>query len=221
MIADYDEDGLPDVFVANDNMPNFLFHNRRILRFVEMGLAAGVAVAADGKARAGMGIDVGDYDGDGRLDLVVTNLDFEMHTVYRGRRGLFADATVESGVGFPTLPFVGFGVVFLDYDNDARLDLAIVNGHVIDNALAFRAGATYAQRKPAAAAMRRGAASPMSARNGPRLRASTVGRGLAAGDIDNDGDLDLLATSNGGRPRCCATTGATGATRCSCGWSER
>ena len=102
---------------------------------------SGIAVGADGKARAGMGIDTGDYDGDGRLDLVITNLDFEMHTLNRGlERGLFGYATMESGIGFPTLPFVGFGVAFLDFDNDTQLDIAIANGHILDNAPQFRAG---------------------------------------------------------------------------------
>ena len=148
VIADADDDGWPDVFVANDTMPNFLFRTTGGLRFEETALVSGVAVAADGTARAGMGIDAGDYDGDGRLDLVITNLDFEMHTLHRGlERGLFAYSTIESGIGYPTLPFVGFGVAFLDYDNDGRLDIAIANGHILDNAPQFRAGSTYRQRK--------------------------------------------------------------------------
>src|SRR2546425_6456578 len=111
---------------------------RRSMMCQDVGLAAGMAVGADGKAGAGMGIDTGDYDGDGRLDLVITNLDFEMHTLNRGLgRGLFGYTTTESGLGFPTLPFVGFGVAFLDFDNDTRLDIAIANGHILDNAPLF------------------------------------------------------------------------------------
>ena len=198
VIADYDNDGRPDVFVANDSMPNFLFHNTGNFRFIETGLVSGVAVGIDGKARAGMGIDTGDYDGDGRLDLVITNLDFEMHTLDRGlERGLFAYATEESGIGFPTLPFVGFGVAFLDFDNDGQLDIAIANGHILDNAPQFRAGSTYAQRKLLFrnATLRRFV--EVGRTLGPAFAAEKVGRGLAVGDIDNDGDLDLLVTNNG------------------------
>jgi hypothetical protein len=198
VIADYDNDGRPDVFVANDTMPNFLFHNLGGLRFAETALVSGVAVAADGKARAGMGIDAGDYDGDGRLDLVITNLDFEMHTLNRGlARGLFGYATTESGIGFPTLPFVGFGVAFLDFDNDTQLDIAIVNGHILDNAGQFRTGSTYFQRKLLFrnATLRRFV--EVGRTSGPAFAAEKVGRGLATGDIDNDGDLDLLVTNNG------------------------
>ena len=198
VVNDYDGDGLADVFVANDTMPNFLFRNTGTLRFVETGLASGIALGSDGKARAGMGIDSGDYDGDGRLDLVITNLDFEMHTVHRGlERGLFAYATIESGVGYPTLPFVGFGVAFLDFDNDSQLDIAIANGHILDNAPQYRAGSTYAQRKLLFrnGTMRRFA--EVGRLVGPAFAALKVGRGLATGDIDNDGDLDLLVTNNG------------------------
>ena len=198
VVADYDGDGLNDVFVANDTMPNFLFRNTGNLRFAETALASGIAVGADGKARAGMGIDTGDYDTDGRLDLVITNLDFEMHTLHRGlEHGLFAHTTTESGIGYPTLPFVGFGVAFLDFDNDAQLDIATANGHILDNAPQFRAGSTYAQRKLLFrnATLRRFIEVGRTA--GPGFSATRVGRGLATGDIDNDGDLDLLVTNNG------------------------
>jgi hypothetical protein len=197
-IADYDNDGRPDVFVANDSTPNFLFHNNGGLRFTETGLMAGVAVAADGKARAGMGIDTGDYDGDGRLDLVITNLDFEMHTLDRGlEHGLFAYASTESGIGFPTLPFVGFGVAFLDFDNDGQLDIAIANGHILDNAPQFRTGSTYWQRKLLFRNTTLRRFVEVGRTSGPAFAAEKVGRGFAIGDIDNDGDLDLLVTNNG------------------------
>jgi hypothetical protein len=186
------------VFVANDSLPNFLFRNAGTFRFRDEALTAGVAVAADGQPRAGMGIDAGDYDRDGRLDVAITNLDFQMHSLFRGLAGgTFAWSTIESGIGYATLPFVGFGVAFLDYDNDARLDVAVANGHILDNAPQFRSGATYRQRKLLFrnTTGRRFAEVGRSA--GPGFAPEKVGRGLATGDIDNDGDLDLLITNNG------------------------
>jgi hypothetical protein len=198
VVTDYDDDTWPDVFVANDSMPNFLFRGSAGLRFTEVALPAGVAVAIDGKARAGMGTDSGDFDGDGRLDLVVTNLDLEMHSLYRGLgQQLFAYATPDSGIGPPTLPYVGFGVVFFDFDNDTRLDLAFANGHIMDNAPQFRAGATHGQRNLLFRNETPGRFAEIGRSAGPGFALEKVSRGLASGDIDNDGDLDLLVTNNG------------------------
>jgi enediyne biosynthesis protein E4 len=197
-VADYDDDGWPDVFVANDSVPNFLFHNEGKGVFREVGLLAGVAVATDGKARAGMGTDFGDYDGDGRLDLIVTNHEFEGATLFRNLgQGLFGEATVASGIGPPTLPWVGFGTVLFDYDNDGRLDLAVVNGHVVDNTASFRAGSTYTQPRLLFRNTGMGRFEDVSRISGPAFAVERVGRTLVAGDIDNDGDLDLLVTNTG------------------------
>jgi hypothetical protein len=145
-----------------------------------------------------MGTAFGDYNGDGRLDLVVTNHETEMHSLFRNAgNGLFADATVESGVGPATLPYVGFGVVFADYDNDADLDLSIVNGHVIDNVARVRSGGQHAQ--PHLLLQNNGGRfRNVSRESGPAFAIDRVGRTLASADIDNDGDLDFLRTSNGG-----------------------
>ena len=197
-VADYDNDSWPDVFVANDSVPNFLFRRTGAWRYQEIALRAGVAVASDGKARAGMGTDAADYDGDGLLDLVVTNLDFEMFSLFRnlGDR-LFAYATPESGIGSVTLPFVGFGAVFFDADSDGRLDLAFANGHMLDNPAQFRAGGTHAQRNLLFRNVSARRFADVTASAGPGFALEKVSRGLVAADIDNDGDLDLLVTNNG------------------------
>jgi hypothetical protein len=198
VVGDYNDDGWPDVFVANDTTPNFLFHNDGQGAFREVALLAGVAVGHDGKARAGMGTDFGDYDGDGRPDLVVTNHEFEATSLFRNLgRGLFAESTVESGIGPPTLPFVGFGTAFLDYDNDRRLDLVIVNGHVVDNTVQFRPGSSHSQRRLLLRNTGDRRFADVSRLAGPGFAVERVGRTLAAGDIDNDGDLDLLITNSG------------------------
>jgi hypothetical protein len=200
-VGDYDDDGLPDVFVANDAVPNFLFHNEGGGRFAEVGLAAGVAVARDGKPRAGMGTEFADYNGDGRLDLVVTNHEFETHSLFRNDGGgVFTDTTVDSGLGVATLPFVGFGVAFFDFDNSGTLDLGIVNGHVIDNTATFRAGSTHAQRKLLFRNPNGRRLQEIGSAAGAGFARAGVGRALVTGDVDNDGDVDLLVTNNGAAP---------------------
>ena len=200
-VGDYDDDGRPDVFVANDSVPNFLFHNEGGGRFSEVGLLAGVAVARDGKPRAGMGTEFADYDGDGRLDLVVTNHEFETTSLFRNDGGgVFADVTLDAGISSPTLPFVGFGVAFFDADNDADLDLSIVNGHVIDNTALFRAGSMHAQRKLLFQNTNGRRFVEISRQSGSGFARDDVGRTLISGDIDNDGDIDLVVTNNGGAP---------------------
>jgi len=197
VFGDYDDDGRVDLFVANDSTPNFLYHNegRGILR--EVALLAGVSVASDGRPRAGMGTDFGDYDGDGRLDLFVTNHELETHTLFRNLgKGLFEETTAKSGIGIATLPYVGFGTLFVDLDHDGDVDLPIVNGHVMNSAGHFRPGATEAQRK---LLFRNDAGrfSDIARQSGPGFATEKIGRTLVAGDIDNDGDLDLLVTNNG------------------------
>ena len=210
-VGDYDGDAKPDVFVANDSVPNFLFHNEGGGRFSEVGLLAGVAVARDGKPRAGMGTEFADYDGDGKLDLVVTNHEFETTSLFHNDGGgAFVDVTLEAGLSAPTLPLVGFGVAFLDVDNDADLDLSIVNGHVIDNTALFRAGSTHAQRKLLFQNTNGRRFAEVSRQAGVGFSRDDVGRTLLAGDIDNDGDIDMIVTNNGGPAEVLRNGGGTG-----------
>ncbi len=209
--GDYDDDGWVDAFVANDSTPNFLFHNDAGKRFSETALLAGVSVASDGMPRAGMGTDFGDYDGDGDLDLFVSNHELEAHTLFRNLgKGLFEDATFPSGVGPATLPYVGFGSAFVDYDNDADLDLGIVNGHVMNSPGHVRPGATEAQRKLLLRNNGGGRLTDIGRQSGSGFASEKVGRTLVAGDIDNDGDLDLLVTNNGGTAELLRNEGGTG-----------
>jgi hypothetical protein len=199
-VSDIDDDGWPDVFVANDSTPNFLFHNNKNGTFTEIAGLAGVAVASDGKARAGMGTAFGDFAGTGRPGLIVTNHETEMHSLFLNQGGqLFSDATIRSGIGPATRPYVGFGVVLFDYDNDGRLDVSIVNGNVMANVAKVRAGGKLAQRK---LLLRNDTGEhfvDVTRTAGPGFAVEGVGRALAAGDVDNDGDLDLLVTNNGER----------------------
>ena len=198
VFGDYDNDGWPDIFVANDSVPNFLFHNKRNGTFEEVGFRAGVSVGGEGRPLAGMGTDMGDIDGDGLLDIVVTNLDRETHSLYRNLgKGLFSNVTFESGVGQATLPFVGFGAAFLDYDNDSDLDLAIANGDIIDNVSQFRDNTSHEQRKLLLQNDGKGRFHDVGPESGPGFALKKVGRTLVVGDMDNDGDLDIVVGNNG------------------------
>ena len=198
VFGDYDDDGWVDIYVANDSVRNFLFHNTGDGTFEEVGLLAGVALGEEGKPLAGMGTDLGDIDNDGLLEVIVTNLSRQTHNLYRNLgNGFYIDATFPSGVGTATLPFVGFGTAFFDYDNDTDLDLAIANGDVIDNIELFRDDTTYPQRNLLLANDGTGRFEDVGLRSGPGFDLEKVGRALAVGDLDNDGDLDLLIVNSG------------------------
>ncbi len=200
--GDFDDDGDTDLYIANDKTSNLLYRNEGGAWFTDVTLEAGVGFGLDGEAQAGMGTDFGDYDGDGDLDVIVTNLDFENNSLYRNEgHGIFSDMSFPSGIGAPSLAFVGFGTAFLDYDNDGRLDLAVANGHILDNAPYFNDATTYAQRNFLFRGIPDGRMVEQGSSTGPDMQIPNVGRGLATGDVDNDGDLDLLITVSGGSPR--------------------
>ena len=199
---DYDNDGWQDIFIANDNMPNFLFHNNRDGTFTETAYLAGVAVSGDGHSEAGMGVDAADTTGSGRMDLIVTHLDQQLARLYRNLGTLgFEDATFRSKLSYATFKLSGFGTCFLDYDNDGRRDLFIANGHVLDNVARYRSDVAYAEPKLMLRNTGGGMLENVSDRLGQDLMRRRVSRGVAVGDFDNDGDVDLLVSNNGGVPQ--------------------
>lgn len=198
VFGDHDNDGRIDIYVANDSTRNFLYTNVDGTSFVEDGLLAGVSYSSDGQAEAGMGTDWGDIDGDGLLDVVVTNLDLETNSLYRNfGAGAFADVTFAAGLGEPSLLQVGFGTNWMDIDNDADLDLFVANGHIIDNIAEFRDNITYAQSNQLFINDSAGNFIDATRLSGPGMQLIKVSRGSAIGDLDNDGDLDILVSNNG------------------------
>ena len=199
---DYDNDGWQDIFIANDSMANFLFHNNRDGTFREVGYLAGVAVSADGLPEAGMGTDAADATGKGRMDLLVTHLDSQLARLYQNMGdGTFDDATLRSGLGYATFHMSGFGTRFMDYDNDGAPDIFMANGHVLDNIQRYSASVHYAEPKLMFRNLGHGAFQNVSDDLGRDFQLPRVSRGAAIGDFDNDGDLDILVNNNGERPQ--------------------
>jgi hypothetical protein len=199
---DYDDDGWQDIFIANDHMPNFLFHNNRDGTFREVGYAAGVAVSADGLFEAGMGTDAADATGSGRMDLTVTHLDMQLARFYQNLGDqTFDDATLRSKIGYATYHMSGFGTRFMDYDNDGARDLFMANGHVLDNIQRYHADTRYAEPKLMFRNNGHGVFENVSDLLGPDFQLPRVSRGAAAADFDNDGDLDILVNNNGQAPQ--------------------
>ena len=198
-MLDYDLDGWPDVFVANDTQPNKLYRNNHNGTFTDVAIEAGVAFSEDGKARAGMGVDVADYENSGIPGIAVTNFDDEMIGLYRGsRKGTYSDRAPMSDVGKRSRRSLGFGCFFFDANLDGLLDLLVVNGHIDDTVRNIRPDVTYEQ--PPHLFLNAGAGEFHDAAQqvGAGFAEPKVGRGAAFADFDNDGDLDVLVTTNHG-----------------------
>jgi hypothetical protein len=196
-MLDYDQDGWPDLLVANDTQPNKLYRNQHNGTFKDVALDAGIAFSAEGKARAGMGVDVADFNNSGSSGVAITNFDNEMIGFYLANGANYADVATQSGVGLASKDRLGFGCAFLDANLDGWLDLAVVNGHIDDTVRNVR-GVGYAQAPQLFLNNGHGRFTDIANEVGGGFSQPKVGRGLAYADFDRDGDLDLLMTTNNG-----------------------
>jgi enediyne biosynthesis protein E4 len=198
-LLDHDHDGWPDLLVTNDTQPNKLYRNNRNGTFKDIAVETGIAFSSEGKARAGMGVDAGDFENSGRDGIAITNFDNEMIGLYRAAsNGSYEDVATQAGVGLPSKSTLGFGCLLADLNLDGALDLIAANGHIDDTVRNIRGNVGYAQ--PPQIFLNKGNArfQDVSFNVGEDFRQPKVGRGLAYGDFDRDGDLDLLVTTNSG-----------------------
>ncbi len=198
-MLDYDQDGWPDLFVANDTQPNKLYRNARNGTFKEVAVDAGVAFSTDGRARAGMGVDTAVIGASGLPTIAVTNFDNEMTAFFEpARAGAYDDTALRNGIGEASRNSLGFGCVFADLDLDGLPDLVVANGHIDDTVRHIRGNVGYAQAPHLFLNLGDGAFRDAAAEAGTGFAEPKVGRGLAVGDVDRDGDLDVLMTTNNG-----------------------
>ena len=198
-MLDFDQDGWPDLFVANDTQPNKLYRNLRNGKFKDLAVEAGLAFSTEGKARAGMGVDTGDFDNSGRPGVAITNFDNEMIGLYRAVSATaYDDISQPSGIGGPSKSTLGFGCAFLDLNLDGSLDLAVANGHIDETVRNIRGNVGYAQPPHLFLNGGYGKFRDVAGEVGGGFEKAKVGRGLAYGDFDGDGDLDMLMTTNNG-----------------------
>ena len=199
--SDFNEDGRLDLFVANDSTPNFLYRNDGNGHFTELAFLAGTAVSQDGSEQAGMGVALGDYLHTGRLSLFVTHFSEEYAALFRNDGGMsFTDVSFQAGVATPTIPYVGWGTAFLDFDNDGWPDLFLVNGHVYPQVDTLDVGARYREPKLLFLNQRDGTFRNISKLVGPAIQIPQVSRGAAFGDLFNDGHVDIVVENLDGKP---------------------
>ena len=198
-ILDYNGDGWPDILLANDTQPNKLYLNRRDGTFEEKGVSAGIAFSEDGVARAGMGVDAGDYDRSGRTSIIITNFANQMLSLYHNEgNGLFVDEAPRSEVGRATLVTLGFGCFFFDYDNDGWPDIFVADGHIENEIERVQKRVTYAEPPHVFRNLGGGKFQEVTSSLGAAFASPRVARGAAYADIDNDGALDVLMTTSAG-----------------------
>ena len=198
VLVDLNNDGWPDIFITNDTQRNFLYLNNRDGTFRDVSYTSGAGFSEDGKPEAGMSADAADVRNVGIYDLYVSHLDFELNRYYQNNGdGTFVDATISSGLAQTNYRNSSFGARFLDFDNDGWRDLVVTNGHILDNILLYHPGVTYAEERKLYRNVGNGKFADVTSSQDAAFRAPRVGRGLAVGDYDNDGWLDLLVSNNG------------------------
>ncbi len=209
--GDYDNDGDPDLFAANDSTPNFLFRNNSDKTFTEVALQAGVAFSDDGREQASMGVDFGDYDNDGDLDLVVTNFSEDYDTLYRNEgNGRFTDVAFPSGIAETSWESLGWGVQFVDFNLDRFQDIVVANGHVYPEVDQHDVETRYRQRRHLHHNLGNGRFAEIGLKGGPGFQEMRSSRGLAVGDINNDGQMDILIANLDESPSLLLNKGAAG-----------